>query len=239
MADEPQQTHRHRRPPDPDDDRTWIDIGREQLHRPGVAFTAGCVAMLAVVGLIVVGLGAAAPRKTEASAPAANAPAAPSVAAAPSAAASAAPTQDPMHPSSVALAPPPVDTDTVSPDQVKQSFAPPDGPAPDMPPYGIDAKALLDEIRSHGVRVDDGMAAKLVEIGNENVARGDPDLNAWDEQIMTEVKATFPYFTKQNRIDVTRCLAEYVERVIARNNHTIPPDERDDHKEQMPPGAGN
>ena len=52
----------------------------------------------------------------------------------------------------------------------------------------------------------------LVDIGDRNVARGVPDLSADDAVITGQVATAFPQYTDQQRADVVRCLAEYVER---------------------------
>jgi len=94
-----------------------------------------------------------------------------------------------------------------------------------LSPRGI---ALLDELRSHDVPFTDADANILVDIGDRNVARGVPDLNADDPEITGQVARAFPQYTAQQRTDVVRCLAEYVERTLAANRGTVPPDE-DDH----------
>ena len=69
---------------------------------------------------------------------------------------------------------------------------------------------------------------KLIDIGNRAVARDTPDLQATDPQIRSDLQATFPGWSEQNYVDARRCAAEYAERLIARNDGTIPPDS-DDH----------
>ena len=65
------------------------------------------------------------------------------------------------------------------------------GPTPASPPvaqaqassrFGLNAQKLLDEVRSHGITFSDGDAAKLVQIGDANVARNQPDLTADDRR---------------------------------------------------------
>ena len=107
------------------------------------------------------------------------------------------------------------------------ALAPNDDPAADSA-FGIEAQKLLDELRSHDVPFTDADANILVDIGDRNVARGVPDLNADDPVIADQVAKAFPQYTDQQRADVVRCLAEYVERTIAANRGTVPPDE-DDH----------
>ena len=48
------------------------------------------------------------------------------------------------------------------------------------------------------------------------------------EQASLERAAKAGLTDDQAKIE-TSCLAEYVEREIARQHHTVPPDERDDH----------
>jgi hypothetical protein len=95
--------------------------------------------------------------------------------------------------------------------------------------FGLNAQKLLDEVRSHGITFSDDDAAKLVQIGDANVARNQPDLTADDPQIRRQLKQMFPIMTDDQAKIETRCLAEYVEREVARQHNTVPPDERDDH----------
>lgn len=106
------------------------------------------------------------------------------------------------------------------------TLAPNDDPAADSA-FGIEAQKLLDELRSHNVPFTDADANVLVDIGDKNVARGQPDLTADDPEITDQVTRTFPQYTDQQRADVVRCLAEYVEQTIAKNNGTVPPDGQD------------
>ena len=122
----------------------------------------------------------------------------------------------------------PVDTETVAPQDAKTGVAAPDGPAPDLPPFGVDAQALLDEVRSHQIPLTDADAPQLVEVGNRAIARGQADLTATDTAITQDIRNTFPGWSDQEYIDATRCVAEYAERVKARNDGTVPPDS-DDH----------
>jgi hypothetical protein len=71
------------------------------------------------------------------------------------------------------------------------------GPTPASPPvaqaqassrFGLNAQKLLDEVRSHGITFSDDDAAKLVQIGDANVARNQPDLTADDPQIGRQLK---------------------------------------------------
>jgi hypothetical protein len=106
------------------------------------------------------------------------------------------------------------------------TLAPNDDPAADSA-FGIEAQKLLDELRSHNVPFTDADANVLVDIGDKNVARGVPDLTADDPEITDQVTRTFPQYTDQQRADVVRCLAEYVEQTIAKNRGTVPPDGQD------------
>ena len=103
------------------------------------------------------------------------------------------------------------------------NLAPDDDPAADSA-FGVEAQKLLDELRSHDVPFTDADANILVDIGDRNVARGLPDLQADDPEIAGQVGAAFPQYSAQQRGDVVRCLAEYVEQTIARNRGTVPPD---------------
>jgi len=120
-----------------------------------------------------------------------------------------------------------VDTETTQPG-VPAAVQVPDGPAPDVGPFGIDGKALLDEVASHQVPLQQADQQKLIDIGNRAVARDDPDLQASDPQIRSDLETAFPGWSEQNYVDATRCAAEYAERLIARNDGTVPPDS-DDH----------
>jgi hypothetical protein len=130
-----------------------------------------------------------------------------------------------------APAPPPpapaVDTETTQPG-VPAAVQAPDGPAPDVGPFGIDGQALLDELASHQVPLQQADQQKLIDIGNRAVARNVADLEATDPQIRNDLQVAFPGWSEQNYVDATRCAAEYAERLIARNNGTVPPDS-DDH----------
>jgi hypothetical protein len=112
------------------------------------------------------------------------------------------------------------------------------GPTPASPPvvqaqessrFGLNAQKLLDEVRSHGIAFSDDDATKLVQIGDANVARNEPDLTADDLQIRQQLTQAFPQLTDDQAKIETSCLAEYAEREIARLHNTTPPDERDDH----------
>ncbi len=135
--------------------------------------------------------------------------------------------------SAAVTAPPPapapvVDTQTTQPG-VPAEVQVPDGPAPDVGPFGIDGQALLKEVASHQVPLQQADQQKLVDIGNRAVARDAPDLRADDPQIRRDLQAAFPGWSEQNYVDATRCAAEYAERLIARNDGTVPPDSDDHH----------
>lgn len=128
-----------------------------------------------------------------------------------------------------APAPAPVDTQTVSPQEAKAGTLPADGPAPDLPPFGVDAQSLLAEVRSHAVPIADADSARLVAVGDRAIARGQPDLTADDVAVSQDLKNNFPGWSGGQYSSAQRCLVEYAERVIARNNGTVPPDSLDDH----------
>lgn len=123
----------------------------------------------------------------------------------------------------------PVDTDVAPAPGMDPSLAPPDGPAPDQPPFGVDAVAMRDELRTHGVDLPDSKLQALVDMADKYIGQDDPDLDAWDPRIMADVKAMWPELDKNHVIDVTRCTAEYIERVIARNHGWAHPPDEDDH----------
>lgn len=116
--------------------------------------------------------------------------------------------------------------------------APQPGPTPASDPaaqaqassrYGLNAQALLDEMRKHDPNITDDEVGKLVAIGDRGVARGQADLTATDPAITADIAAAFPQASPDQRATMTRCTAEYVEREIALLRHTSPPDESDDH----------
>jgi hypothetical protein len=80
---------------------------------------------------------------------------------------------------------------------------------------------LLNEVASHQLPLQQADQQKLIDIGT-------PDLQATDPQIRSDLQATFPGWPEQNYVDARRCAAEYAERLIARNDGTIPP-ASDDH----------
>jgi hypothetical protein len=111
--------------------------------------------------------------------------------------------------------------------------APPDGPAPDTA-LGVDAQSLLDELRTHAVTLGPDDTRRVLTVGDAAVARGVPDVSPEDAAIRADVDRLFADLPADQRREVTRCLAEYAERVIARNAGTTPPDS-DDHNS----GGGN
>ncbi len=119
----------------------------------------------------------------------------------------------------------PIDSDSSRPPD-NPSLAPNEDPAADSA-YGIEAQKLLDELRSHSVPFTDADANILVDIGDRNVAREEPDLTADDPAISEQIARAFPQYSDQQRADTVRCLAEYVEQTIAKNRGTVPPDGHD------------
>ena len=136
------------------------------------------------------------------------------------------------EPSVVSVAPSPVaavDTDVAPAPGMDPRFAPPDGPAPDYPPFDVDAIAMRDELRTHGVDTPDDRLMSLVAMADRYISENDPDLDAWDPRIMRDVRTMWPDLDKGHVVDVTRCTAEYIERVIARNSGAPHPPDEDDH----------
>jgi hypothetical protein len=131
----------------------------------------------------------------------------------------------------VTLTPPPstVDTDIAPAPGMNPKFAPPDGPDPDDPMYGVDVVALAGEFRTHGVDTPPEKYPLLLAMTNRHIARGEPDLEAWDRLITEDTHQLYPDLRRGLVIDVTRCWAEYVERVIARNAGKAAPPDSDDH----------
>jgi hypothetical protein len=126
-----------------------------------------------------------------------------------------------------------VDTDVAPAPGMDPDLAPPDGPGPDSPPFGVDALAMRDELRTHGVDLSDDKLYILVDTANKYIAEGDMDLDAWDSRIMADVQTLWPELSKAQVIDVTRCTAEYIERVLARNAGLPHPPDEDDHKQTV------
>jgi hypothetical protein len=127
----------------------------------------------------------------------------------PSDQAMATPSQPPPVPSSVTLISPTADP------TVRSAFA-------------GEAEKLRDELREHNVPFTETDVAAIIVIGEEAVARNVPDLRAGDPTITERVDQTFPHYTRQQRKDVVRCVAEQTEQVIARQGGDgIPPDQRE------------
>ena len=117
------------------------------------------------------------------------------------------PSQPPPVPSSVALISPTADP------TVRSAFA-------------GEAEKLRDELREHNVPFTETDVAAIIVIGEEAVARNVPDLRADDPAITERVDQTFPHYTRQQRKDVVRCVAEQTEQVIARQSGDgVPPDQ--------------
>lgn len=131
----------------------------------------------------------------------------------------------------VTLTPPPgaVDTDVAPAPGMIPQFAPPDGPDPDDPMFGVDVVALATELRTHAVDTPPDKYPQLLAIANRHIARGVPDLMAWDPLITADVRELYPDLRRGLVIDVTRCFAEYVERMEARNAGKAAPPDSDDH----------
>ena len=133
--------------------------------------------------------------------------------------------------------PAPVAAPPAAPPVADASGQPQAGPMPESPPvaeaqaqssFGLNGQKLLDEMRTHKPDISDADALKLVQIGDANLARNQPDLTADDPHISDQVRAAFPNATDEQAATMTRCAAEYVEREWARMNNTTPPDS-DDH----------
>jgi hypothetical protein len=186
----------------------------ERIQRQPVSrILAGLLAILALIALLIALLSSLGSDEQETAAAASDP--APTVAAS-------------------AIAAPPleaaaVDTDVAPAPGMDPDLAPPDGPAPDSPPFGVDALAMRGELRTHGVDLSDDKLYILVDTANKYIAEGDMDLDAWDPRIMADVKTLWPDLAKAQVIDVTRCTAEYIERVLARNAGLPHPPDEDDH----------
>ena len=127
----------------------------------------------------------------------------------PSDRASALPSQSlPPVPSSVALVGPSADSTVAS-------------------AFASEAEKLRDELSEHNVPFTEADVAAIIVIGEEAVARNVPDLRADDPTITERVSESFPHYTRQQRKDVVRCVAEQAEQVIARQTGDgVPPDQR-------------
>jgi hypothetical protein len=122
-----------------------------------------------------------------------------------------------------------VDPDQAPAPGMDEQYAPPDGPAPDSPPFDVDAVAMREELRGHGVDLPDSRLNELVTMADKYIAEGDMDLDAWDPRITADVKKMFPDADRATRTSVVRCTAEYIERVEARNAGLPHPPDEDDH----------
>jgi hypothetical protein len=93
--------------------------------------------------------------------------------------------------------------------------------------FASEAEKLRDELREHNVPFSESDVAAIIVIGEEAVARNVADLRADDPAITERVNQSFPHYTRQQRKDVVRCVAEQAEQVIARQTGDgIPPDQR-------------
>ena len=93
--------------------------------------------------------------------------------------------------------------------------------------FAGEAEKLRDELSEHDVPFTEADVAAIIVIGEEAVARNVPDLTADDPAITERVSQTFPHYTRQQRKDVVRCVAEQTEKVIARQTGDgVPPDQR-------------
>ena len=93
--------------------------------------------------------------------------------------------------------------------------------------FASEAEKLREELREHNVPFTESDVAAIIVIGEEAVARNVPDLRADDPAITERVNQSFPHYTRQQRKDVVRCVAEQAEQVIARESGDgIPPDQR-------------
>jgi hypothetical protein len=147
---------------------------------------------------------------------------------------------DPPAPADAAQAAP-MATPTAAPSAppvANEKGDPVPGPTPGSPPvaqaqagsrFNLNGQKLLNEMRTHNPNITDDEAAKLVRIGDANIARNQPDLSADDPAIMGQIRVEFPNATDEQVATMTRCTAEYVEREIAMLTGTDPPDQGDDH----------
>ena len=151
-------------------------IQRQPLSR----ILVGLLAILALIALLIVLLSSLGSDGQENEAAASNP--APTVA-----------TSEIEAPPSVAAAP---DTDVAPAPGMDPDLAPPDGPGPDSPPFGVDALAMRDELRTQGVDLSDDKLYILVDTANKYITEGDMDLDAWDSRIMADVKTLWPDLSK-------------------------------------------
>jgi hypothetical protein len=94
--------------------------------------------------------------------------------------------------------------------------------------FASEAEKLRDELSEHNVPFTEANVTAIIVIGEEALARNVPDLRADDPTITERVNQTFPHYTRQQRKDVVRCVAEQAEQVIARQSGDgTPPDQRE------------
>jgi hypothetical protein len=147
------------------------------------------------------------------------------------------PQDAPVDPASAVAAPNPLNQNPATPSQLAVEDPPPassssalaDHPADPgvKSAFAAEAEKLRDELREHDVPFTESDVAAIIVIGEEAVARSVPDLSAADPAITERVAQSFPHYTRQQRKDVVRCVAEQAEKVIARNTGDgVPPDER-------------
>lgn len=206
---------------------TWWSSLMELPRRDKIVTLGALVVSLALlVGLYAWGASRTAPEAVADAAAATTASLAPVVAA------------DPSPPSINAARPAPMaqssaDSDVAPAPGMDPRFAPPDGPSPDEGPFSIDRQAMRAEFETHGVTTSDAQLAQVVVATNAKIAQGDPDLDVWDPEIKKAVVAIWPDLDPDHQIDIERCFAEYVERVIARNAGWSSPPDTDDHDEVL------
>ena len=138
-----------------------------------------------------------------------------------------------VDPAAAAAAPlPPSNPDSAIPSQLPPaSSATLVGPSADptvVSAFASEADKLRDELNEHNVPFTETDVTAIIAIGEEAVARNVPDLTANDPAITERVNQAFPHYTRQQRKDVVRCVAEQTEQVIARQSGDgIPPDQRE------------
>jgi hypothetical protein len=137
-----------------------------------------------------------------------------------------------VDPAAAAAAPlPPSNPDSAIPSQLPPaSSATLVGPSADptvVSAFASEADKLRDELNEHNVPFTETDVTAIIAIGEEAVARNVPDLTANDPAITERVNQAFPHYTRQQRKDVVRCVAEQAEKVIARQTGDgTPPDQR-------------
>ena len=137
---------------------------------------------------------------------------------------------DPAPAAAAPLSPPNRDSAIPSQPPPASSSAALVGPSADptvVSAFASEAEKLRDELSEHNVPFTEADVAAIIVIGEEAVARNVPDLSADDPAITERVNQTFPHYTRQQRKDVVRCVAEQTEKVIARQTGDgVPPDQR-------------